>query len=81
MDFSNAFSGLATLSLLIWLYLLVGRNGFWRARPRIEEERKTPPAVWPGVVAIVPARDEAEHVGKALRSLLEQDYAGRLDIV
>jgi hopene-associated glycosyltransferase HpnB len=81
MVLSNSFLGLTGVSLLVWLHLLVGRSGFWRARPRIEEERAIAPAVWPEIVAIVPARDEAGHVGKALRSLLAQDYAGRLRIV
>ena len=81
MDLSNLFLGLTGLSLLGWLYLLTGRSGFWRARPRIEDERSAAPAVWPAVVAIMPARNEAEHVGKTLRSLLDQEYAGRLGIV
>jgi hopene-associated glycosyltransferase HpnB len=71
---------LAALSLLAWVYLLLGRSGFWRARPRIEDER-APPPVWPAVVAVVPARDEEAFVGLALRSLLDQDYPGELAIV
>jgi hopene-associated glycosyltransferase HpnB len=72
---------LAALSLAVWLYLLFGRDGFWRACPRIEDE--TPPAMdtWPAVVAIVPARNEAGHVEEALRSLLVQDYPGELAVV
>src|SRR5918992_4452531 len=81
MNLSNAILGLVCLSLLVWLYLLIGRSGFWRARPTIEEERAIAPAVWPAVVAIVPARDEAQHVAAALRSLLDQDYPGRLAIL
>jgi hopene-associated glycosyltransferase HpnB len=81
MDLSNALLGLTCLSLLAWLYLLIGRSGFWRARPRIEEERAIAPAAWPAVVAIVPARNEGEHVAAALRSLLAQDYPGRLVIL
>jgi hopene-associated glycosyltransferase HpnB len=81
MDLSNVSKGLALLPLLIWLYLLIGRSGFWRAKPRIEEERAVAPQTWPAVVAIVPARDEAEHVGEALHSLLAQNYPGRLAIV
>jgi hopene-associated glycosyltransferase HpnB len=81
MDLSNLFLGLTGLSLLGWLYLLIGRSGFWRARPRIEEERDTPPAAWPAIVAIVPARNEDEHVAAALRSLLDQEYQGRLTIL
>ena len=68
-------------ALALWLYLLLGHRGFWRARPRIEEERSAEPSSRPPVVAIVPARDEAAHVGTALRSLLAQDYPGELAIV
>jgi hopene-associated glycosyltransferase HpnB len=72
---------LAAMSLALWLYLLLGRSGFWRARPRIEDEASPAPHSWPPVVAIVPARNEADHVETALRSLLAQDYAGTLKIL
>jgi hopene-associated glycosyltransferase HpnB len=81
MGLSNAFLSLAGLSLLIWLYLLLGRHGFWRARPRIEDERDRRPAVWPAVVVCVPARNEAATIETALRSLLGQDYGGALCVV
>src|SRR5918994_2904091 len=77
----TALSALAALSLVVWLYLLLGRSWFWLARPRIEAEAPPAPRAWPGVVAIVPARDEAAHVGDALRSLLIQDYPGELAVV
>jgi glycosyltransferase involved in cell wall biosynthesis len=72
---------LSALSLASWLYLLLGRDGFWRARPRIEDETPSPPPSWPPVVAILPARNEAAHVGTALRSLLAQNYPGEFAIV
>jgi hopene-associated glycosyltransferase HpnB len=72
---------LAVSSLAVWLYLLCGRDSFWRARPRIEAEAPPSPAAWPEVVAIVPARDEAAHVEEALCSLLAQDYPGELAVV
>ena len=72
---------LAALALLAWVGLVLGRSGFWRAGPRIEDERAPAPRAWPAVVAVVPARDEAAHVGRALRSLLGQDYPGELAIV
>ena len=74
-------SALAMVSLVVWLYLLLGRDGFWRARPRIEDEAAKGPGSWPAVVAIVPARNEAAHVEQALRSLLAQDYPGELAVV
>lgn len=72
---------LAALSLLVWLYLVFGRRGFWRAAPRFEDQWPPPPAAWPEVVAIVPARNEAAHVATALGSLLAQDYPGRLTVI
>jgi hopene-associated glycosyltransferase HpnB len=72
---------LAILALAAWLWLLLARRGFWRALPRIEQMRDPPPAVWPAVAAVVPARDEAALVERTLRSLLAQDYAGELAIV
>jgi hopene-associated glycosyltransferase HpnB len=77
----TALSALAAMSLAIWLYLLLGRDGFWRARPRIEDETPPDPADWPAVVAIVPARNEAAYIEQALRSLLCQDYPGELAVV
>jgi len=77
----DGVSALAALSLLVWLYLLLGRDGFWRACPRIEDETPSEPRYWPAVVAVVPARNEAGHVEAALRSLLIQDYPGELAVV
>jgi hopene-associated glycosyltransferase HpnB len=77
----NWLSALAAVSLVVWLYLLLGRDGFWRARPIIEDEAARAPGSWPGVVAIVPARNEATHVEEALCSLLAQDYPGELAVV
>ncbi|MBZ5504103.1 MAG: glycosyltransferase [Acidobacteriia bacterium] len=63
------------LSLLIWGYLLLGRGGFWRihhaasplpAPARLANESPVRIAV------IVPARNEADVVGRAISSLLRQ---------
>ena len=35
----------------------------------------------PDVVAVVPARNEAAYIGRSLRSLLGQDYPGRLRVI
>ncbi|HXO02755.1 MAG TPA: glycosyltransferase, partial [Stellaceae bacterium] len=61
-----------------WVYLLVFRGAFWR----IERDDKIPDATPArSVVAVIPARDEADVIGAAVASLLAQDYDGRLDIV
>jgi hopene-associated glycosyltransferase HpnB len=72
---------LAALAFAIWLYMLVARGGFWRARERDETWRNADPARWPDVVAIIPARDEAECVGQCVGSLLSQNYPGHFSIV
>ncbi len=68
----------AGLSFAVWLYLLLGRGGFWRegVLPPAPE-----PARWPSVVAVVPARNEAPYVGDAIRSLLAQDYPGDFSVI
>ncbi len=71
---------LACVSLAIWLYLVALRGGFWRADRRLDEDLAAPPA-WPAVVALVPARDEAEVIGRSVAALLAQDYPGRFRIV
>ena len=71
--------GLAVLALLVWIYLAFARGGFWCAAER--EGGGVAPAVWPCVVAVIPARDEAEGVGETVKSLLLQDYPGPFSIV
>lgn len=71
---------LAAIACAIWLYLLLGRGGFWLAHERDCEELPSPQA-WPKVAIVVPARDEAEGIGASLASLLRQDYPGEWCIV
>ncbi len=75
---------LAIASLAIWTYLFAARGNFWRAAER--DTRFAPddlpaPAAWPRVVAVVPARDEADVIGEAVTSLLTQDYPGEFSVV
>jgi hopene-associated glycosyltransferase HpnB len=73
---------LAAIALAIWIYMLGARGAFWRARERDEFWPQDPdPPRWPDVVAIIPARDEAQDVGRCVASLLRQDYPGRFSIV
>jgi hopene-associated glycosyltransferase HpnB len=71
----------AVAILAIWLYLFVGRGGFWRASEREDGEALPAPAQWPAVAAIVPARDEAASIGATVAALLRQDYPGLAVIV
>jgi hopene-associated glycosyltransferase HpnB len=71
----------AAVALAVWLYLLAGRGGFWLAAERDDRREPPRPLAWPAIVAVIPARNEAETVGQTIRSLLRQDYAGPLSII
>ncbi|RIL08028.1 MAG: glycosyl transferase family 2 [Proteobacteria bacterium] len=73
-------AALCALSLVAWTYLALAHGRFWLCDQRLDG-RAPPPAAWPRVVAVVPARDEADLLPETLRSLLEQDYPGELAIV
>ncbi len=70
---------IVSLSLIIWIFLLLFRGGFWLANQRIETtvELDNYPTVW----AVVPARDEAEAIALSLTSLLNQNYLGEFSVV
>ncbi len=72
---------LAVLALAIWIILLFARGGFWRLKERDDLAEPPPPAVWPSVVAVVPARNEADVIARSLGSLAAQDYPGPFRII
>jgi hopene-associated glycosyltransferase HpnB len=69
---------LAAAAAAIWLYLFFFRGGFWRFAPPAPIG---PPPPGRAVVAIVPARDEAQVIGRAVASLLAQSYPGPFHVV
>ena len=66
--------------LAIWLYLLLFHHSFWRLRER-DTLPVADPIRWPSVVAVVPARNEADVIQRSLGSLIAQDYPGDFHIV
>jgi len=70
----------AAAALAIWIYLLVFRGFFWR-----EFAAPAPPApplaAPPRIAAIVPARNEAPVVARAIASLAAQRYPGPFHII
>ncbi len=76
----STLAGAAILSLVVWLALLFLRGGFWRADQRLEAGEPQRPS-WPGVVAVIAARNEAATIGKAVASLLGQDYRGPFSVI
>ena len=78
--FASSLLFLAGLSAAAWIYLLLFHGSFWRGRERLDG---APDELddWPAVVAIVPARNEADVIGQAMASLLRQDYPGSLTVI
>jgi hopene-associated glycosyltransferase HpnB len=73
---------LAVLSLSIWLILTFFRGSFWQLRRFDDDVRQMEGLpVWPSVVAIVPARNESETIGRAVNSLLKQNYRGKFSLI
>lgn len=71
----------ALLALLIWVYLVAARGGFWLARERDDRGEPPEPAAWPAVTAVVPARDEADVIARSIGGLLAQDYPGAFRVI
>lgn len=70
------------ITLAIWLHLFFGRAWFWRVKKFAADGIQIdPPGRWPKIVAVVPARDEAETIGEVVASLVKQDYPGPFSIV
>jgi hopene-associated glycosyltransferase HpnB len=71
---------LAALALLIWLYLLLARGGFWRVSAQFAQ-LPVDHGLARTIVAVIPARNEAGVIGDAVRSLLQQDFGGSMHVV
>jgi hopene-associated glycosyltransferase HpnB len=67
-------ASVATLTAVIWSYLALARGSFWRmknAQPDAGDEA----GLSGGVVAVIPARNEAALIGPVVTSLLNQRVA------
>jgi len=70
---------LGGLVAAIWLGLIL--TGFWTCGERDDTAPLARPEVWPEVVAVVPARDEADVITRSIGSLIAQDYPGPFHII
>lgn len=69
-------AGLGALSFLAWVAVAI-RDRAWDMKPVAEEEPEPPPpAAWPSVCVLIPARNEAATLPRTLPALLAQDYPG-----
>ncbi|MEM9002491.1 MAG: glycosyltransferase [Cyanobacteria bacterium P01_F01_bin.86] len=77
----NLVFGLTLVALLIWVGMLAFWGQFWRADQRLDTQNEHSLATWPSVAVVIPARNEAELIGVAVRSHLTQSYPGSLSVV
>jgi hopene-associated glycosyltransferase HpnB len=72
------------VSAAAWVYLVAAHGGFWRTGERLPPRRQTmmtsDRTSWPAVVAVVPARNEADSLPGTLPALLAQDYPGEFRV-
>jgi len=69
------------VSAAAWVYLVAAHGGFWRTGERLPPQRgRAGRASWPAVVAVVPARNEADSLPGTLPALLTQEYPGQFRV-
>src|SRR6516162_3945644 len=67
-------TSIATLTAVTWSYLALARGSFWR-RKSANPDASDKAGFSDGVLAVVPARNEAELIGPVVTSLLNQNVA------
>lgn len=74
---------LAVAAFLAWLYLIFAHGGYWRADQRLSlssfrarGSEETPP-----VLAVIPARNEADTIGDVVRAHKRSVYPGPLHLI
>ena len=73
---------IAAISLLIWLGLFFFDGHFWQIWiADSDRDSVPPPALWPSVVAVVPARNEATSITQTVSALAAQNYPGKFFIL
>lgn len=68
-----------TLCLLAWLYLLLVHGRFWQVS-RLQAGKPTESQISGPIAVVIPARNEADQIGRAVGSLLAQSRADALQI-
>ncbi|MGB3787507.1 MAG: glycosyltransferase, partial [Phormidesmis sp.] len=80
----SALFWLTAVAAIVWTGLLLLWGQFWRADQRLDSEmvdQTAFPDIWPSVAVVIPARNEADLIERAVRSHLTQAYPGQLSIL
>ena len=76
---SAALYIIGAMPVVIWIYLLAGRGGFWRLAgvPALPCPQTAPHTV----VVLIPARNEVSVIGAAVTSLMRQSFSGVINLI
>ncbi len=74
-----AWRAIASISFAIWIYLAIFRGRFWQLREKLSSASPSQSNVQ--ISAIIPARDEAGYIERAVAALRAQQFNGVLRIV
>ncbi|MEM8504180.1 MAG: glycosyltransferase [Cyanobacteria bacterium P01_D01_bin.1] len=80
----NVLFALTAVAATIWLGLLLVWGQFWRVDQKLDPEalqQDTWTGQWPSVAVVIPARNEAALIRKAVQSHLTQTYPGPFSIL
>lgn len=78
--FEDVLMVLTATSLVSLLGLYFFRGGFWRADQKLPKQTGECDR-WPAVTAVIPARNEAATIRRAVTSLLCQNYRGQFNVI
>ncbi|MEM8837124.1 MAG: glycosyltransferase [Pseudomonadota bacterium] len=70
---------LTALSCAIWIYLIFFNCWFWLSNVRLGEAEDL--QEWPEVVAVIPARNEAESISSVVAAHMKTNYPGRFSVI
>ena len=69
-------AGLSVSAFLTWGWLTLFRGRFWATDQRLEVLQAKERGSWPGVVVVIPARNESDVIGQTIPTVLGQRYPG-----
>ena len=73
-------AGLSVSAFLAWGWLTLFRGRFWATDQRLEVLKAKRRWSWPGVVVVIPARNESEVIGRTIPTVLGQRYPGPVSV-
>lgn len=81
MDLQTLLIIATAFSCIIWLYLLFFNGWFWLSNEMLDDAKQEEGFSWPHVIAVIPARNEAESIGAVVQSHLATDYPGQFSLI